>query len=64
LSLALPAAKGFQNAFPTIFPILPDPTWTMIWGALAALVVGLVAAFFPMLRVSKMRIVDGLKHID
>jgi putative ABC transport system permease protein len=64
LFLSLPVAKGFQSAFPTIFPILPDPTWTMVLGALAALVVGIVAAFFPVLRVSRMRIVDGLRHID
>jgi putative ABC transport system permease protein len=64
LALSIPAANGFQNAFPTIFPIMPDPTWTLIWGAVAALCVGLLAALFPMIRVSKMRIVDGLRHID
>ena len=64
LALSLPVAKGFQNAFPTIFPIMPDPTKTLILGAFAALLVGILAALFPVLRVSKMRIVDGLRHID
>ncbi len=64
LALSLPVAKGFQSAFPTIFPIMPDPTWTLIWGAIASLFVGVIAALFPVLRVSKMRIVDGLRHID
>jgi putative ABC transport system permease protein len=64
LFLSLPIAEGFQDAFPTIFPIMPDPTWTMIWGGLAALFVGVLAALFPVLRVRKMSIVDGLRHID
>ena len=64
LALSMPIAKGFQSAFPTIFPIMPDPTWTLIWGGIAAFFVGLLAAVFPVLRVSQMRIVDGLRHID
>jgi putative ABC transport system permease protein len=64
LFFAFPIAKGFQTAFPTLFPILPDPRWTIIWGLLAAFTVGLVSSIFPAMRVSKMRIVDGLRHID
>jgi putative ABC transport system permease protein len=64
LAIALPIAKGFQNAFPTLFPILPDPKWTIIWGLLAAFAVGIFAAIFPALNISRMRIVDGLRHID
>jgi putative ABC transport system permease protein len=64
LALSQPIAKGFQSAFPTIFPIMPDPTWTLIWGGVSSLFVGLLAALFPVLRVSRMRIVDGLRHID
>ncbi len=64
LTLSVPAAEGFQNAFPTIFPIWPDPTWILIWGAVAAVAVGVLAAAFPVLSVNRMRIVDGLRHID
>ena len=64
LFFAFPIAHGFQNAFPTLFPILPDPKWTIIWGSLAAMAVGVLAAIFPSINVSKMRIVDGLRHID
>jgi putative ABC transport system permease protein len=62
--LAFPLARGFQNAFPTLFPILPDPKWTIVLGVLAAFTVGVLAAIFPAMKVSKMRIVDGLRHID
>ena len=61
---AIPVIKGFQLAFPNMFPILPDPKWTILLGMSAALAVGMVASLFPILRVSRMRIVDGLRHID
>jgi len=64
LFFAIPIAKGFQTAFPTLFPILPDPKWTIIWGSLAAFAVGILSALFPAITVSRMRIVDGLRHID
>jgi len=61
---SLPVIKGFQLAFPNMFPILPDPKWTILLGMSAAIAVGMVASLFPVLRVSRMRIVDGLRHID
>jgi putative ABC transport system permease protein len=61
---ALPVIKGFQLAFPNMFPILPDPRWTILLGMSAAVAVGIIASLFPLLRVSRMRIVDGLRHID
>jgi putative ABC transport system permease protein len=64
LVLALPIIKGFQIVFPTIFPILPTPTWTILLGSTAALSVGIIASAFPIFRVSRMSIVDGLRHID
>jgi len=64
LAAAIPIIKGFQAAFPNMFPLLPDPTITIVLGSSAALAVGLLASIIPVLRVSHMRIVDGLRHID
>ena len=64
LVTALPVIQGFQAAFPNMFPILPDPKWTLLLGTAAALGVGVLASIFPALRITKMRIVDGLRHID
>ncbi len=62
--VAFPIIKGFQIAFPNMFPILPDPKITILIGGLAAITVGIVASIIPVIRVMQMRIVDGLRHID
>ena len=62
--VAFPFIQGFQTAFPNMFPILPDPTITILIGGLAAVSVGIIASIFPVMRVMRMRIVDGLRHID
>ncbi len=36
----------------------------MLLAMSAALAVGIIAAVVPVLRVSQMKIVDGLRHID
>jgi putative ABC transport system permease protein len=64
LVAAFPIIKGFQMAFPNMFPLLPDPRWTIVLGTSAAVGVGLIASLFPVLRVSRTKIVDGLRHID
>jgi putative ABC transport system permease protein len=64
LLASFPVIKGFQLAFPNMFPILPNPAWTMLLAMSAALAVGIIAAVVPVLRVSQMKIVDGLRHID
>ena len=61
---AFPIIKGFQAAFPNIFPLLPDPRITILLGGSAAIAVGVLSAILPLMRVSRMRIVDGLRHID
>ena len=63
LPLGYLAIHGFQSMFITMFPILPKLKWIMILGGLTALAVGVVAALFPALRASKMRIADGLRQI-
>ncbi|PWT91034.1 MAG: ABC transporter ATP-binding protein, partial [Acidobacteria bacterium] len=64
LGMAIPITHGFQIAFPTIFPLLPSPKWTILLGTSAAMSVGFLASFFPILSISRTTIVDGLRHID
>lgn len=64
LALAIPITRGFQIMFPTLFPLLPDPKMTILLGMAAALLVGLASSFFPTIRISRMSIVEGLRHID
>lgn len=63
LVLSWPAIHGFQAQFPTMFPILPGLRLIMVMGGAIALLVGVVAAIFPSLRATRMRIADGLRQI-
>jgi putative ABC transport system permease protein len=63
LVLAVPAALGFAQMFPTWFPNLPNLNTIVILAFGAAILVGIASAFFPALRASRMRIVDGLRYI-
>ncbi|MCI0613648.1 ABC transporter permease [bacterium] len=63
LVLAVPAALGFAQMFPTWFPNLPNLNMIVILAFAAAILVGIASAFFPALRASRMRIVDGLRYI-
>jgi putative ABC transport system permease protein len=63
LLLAVPVALGFAQMFPTWFPNLPKMDTVVILAFAAAIVVGIVSAFFPALRAARMRIVDGLRYI-
>jgi putative ABC transport system permease protein len=63
LLLAVPVALGFAQMFPTWFPNLPKMDTVVVMAFAAAIVVGIVSAFFPALRAARMRIVDGLRYI-
>jgi putative ABC transport system permease protein len=63
LLLAVPVALGFAQMFPTWFPNLPKMDTVVIMAFAAAIVVGIISAFFPALRAARMRIVDGLRYI-
>jgi putative ABC transport system permease protein len=63
LLLAVPVTLGFAQMFPTWFPNLPKMDTVVILAFAAAIVVGIVSAFFPALRAARMRIVDGLRYI-
>ena len=63
LALTLPLAAGFRKAVGTLFPVFQVSSSTMVLQLLAATAVGVVAAAWPAWRMSKIDIVQGLRHV-
>lgn len=63
LLLTLPLAAGFAKAAGTLFPVFQVSGLTMALQLLAAIVVGAVAAAWPAWRMSRIDIVQGLRHV-
>ncbi|MEK8053359.1 FtsX-like permease family protein [Ideonella sp. DXS22W] len=63
LLLTLPLAAAFRAAVGTLFPVFQVSTLTMALQLAAALGVGAVAAAWPAWRMSRIDIVDGLRHV-
>jgi putative ABC transport system permease protein len=63
LAATIPAAAAFAQAAGTLFPIFAVTTTTMGLQVAAAAVVGLVAAAWPAWRMSRIDIVQGLRHV-
>jgi putative ABC transport system permease protein len=64
LLVTLPAVIGFQAALPKgWFPVFILKPETVLFGCMAGLIVGLIAALIPTRRILTTRIVDGLRHI-
>ncbi|RQO60414.1 ABC transporter ATP-binding protein [Paucibacter sp. KBW04] len=63
LLLTLPLAAGFASAVGTLFPSFHVSGLTMGLQVVAALVVGLVAAAWPAWKMSRIDIVQGLRHV-
>jgi len=63
LLLTLPLAAAFAKAAGTLFPVFQVSGLTMALQVLAALVVGAVAAAWPAWRMSRIDIVQGLRHV-
>jgi putative ABC transport system permease protein len=63
LAVTLPLAAGFRKAVGTLFPVFQVSEVTMALQVLAALAVGAVAAAWPAWRMSRIDIVQGLRHI-
>jgi putative ABC transport system permease protein len=62
--LTFPMVEGFGAAVPKgFFPVFNIETSTLILAGTSALIVGVVAALFPLQRALGTRIVDGLRHI-
>jgi putative ABC transport system permease protein len=63
LGLTFPLAKGFAGAFPTFFPVFNVAATTIILAVSVAIVAGVVAALFPVIRAHRVRIADGLRAL-
>jgi putative ABC transport system permease protein len=61
--LTLPLAAAFAKAVGTIFPVFVVSQTTMILQVVASLMVGLVAAVWPAFKMSRISIVNGLRHV-
>lgn len=63
LAVTIPVAKAFMQATGSLFPVFNVSMWTMTLQLLAALLVGLVAAAWPAWKMSRIDIVQGLRHV-
>ena len=63
LAVTLPIAAAFASAVGTLFPVFIVSNETMALQLLASVAVGVVAAAWPAWRTSRIRIVDGLRHV-
>ena len=63
ISLTFPVADAFAAKMGTLFPVFNVSPETVALQIACALTVGMVAALLPMLRVGRLRIVDGLRAV-
>lgn len=61
--LTLPVAAAFAKAVGTLFPQFVVSDSTMALQLLASVIVGLVAAAWPAWKMSRINIVNGLRHV-
>ncbi len=63
IALTFPLAMGFVQQTGSLFKIFEVSNQTMMYQALASLFVGLIAAAWPAWKMSRIDIVQGLRHI-
>ena len=63
LALTLPIAAAFAKSVGTLFPVFVVSDLTMALQLAASVVVGLVAAAWPAWKMSRISIVNGLRHV-
>jgi putative ABC transport system permease protein len=63
LMLTRPVAAAFHRATSAMFAVFEVSSRTLLLQAACALAVGLIAALAPMARASRVRIVEGLRHV-
>ena len=63
VAATLPAAAAFSNATGALFPVFRVSELTIALQLVAALTVGVVAAAWPSWKMSRIDIVDGLRHV-
>lgn len=61
--LSFPLTEFFGSLLGNLFPIFELSGATLLLQGICALIVGIVAAFLPMRRAARVRIVEGLRHI-
>jgi putative ABC transport system permease protein len=63
LLITLPIAASFAKAVGTLFPVFIVSDTTMALQILASVIVGVVAAAWPAWKMSRINIVNGLRHV-
>jgi putative ABC transport system permease protein len=63
IALTVPLAAAFAGFAGTLFPVFRVSPETMALQFAAALIVGAVAAAWPAWKMSRIDIVDGLRHV-
>lgn len=63
LLITLPIAASFAKAVGTLFPVFVVSDTTMALQILASVIVGVVAAAWPAWKMSRINIVNGLRHV-
>ncbi len=63
LLVTLPIAAAFAKSVGTLFPVFIVSPLTMALQLLASVAVGLIAAAWPAWKMSRINIVDGLRHV-
>jgi putative ABC transport system permease protein len=63
IALTFPLARAFAEAMGSLFPIFFVGEQTVVMQFVAALAIGIVAAWLPAWRAARIRIVDGLRAV-
>jgi putative ABC transport system permease protein len=63
IAATFPLAAGFLAQTNNLFKVFTISTETMLYQAAAALIVGIVAAIWPSWKMSRIDIVQGLRHV-
>jgi len=61
--VTIPIANGFAKAVGTLFPTFMVSEKTMLLQLLASIIVGVIAAAWPAWKMSRIDIVNGLRHV-
>jgi len=63
MALTFPLAIGFMHQTGSLFKVFQVSNETLLFQALAALGVGMIAAIWPAWKMSRIDIVQGLRHV-
>ncbi|KGM41443.1 ABC transporter ATP-binding protein [Aquabacterium sp. NJ1] len=63
IGMTFPLAQGFLMQTNNVFKVFEVSQTTMIYQAIAAMIVGIIAAMWPAWKMSRIDIVQGLRHV-